>query len=306
MKRDGKLRLLLEEVITMIKKVVLPIAGLGTRFLPLSKELPKEFWPLADIPVIQYIVEEAVNSGAEEIIFVISPEKKMIVDYFGDSPKVDDVLKERNKTNLIETLDEFRQKFNGVKFSYVTQRTPLGDGHAILQAEKEVNEEACGVLFGDDVAYSKKPCLAQLEDVYKTCQKPVIAIRRVPAEMIPSYGILEVEKIANRFYKIKKIVEKPTLEEAPSDFAIVGKYIITPTVFDYLKKGGKPTKGKEMILADAFERMISDGKAVYGYEFEGDWLECGNKVNWMKSHLFLSLAHPEFGPILKKYLKDIL
>ncbi|MFA5464273.1 MAG: sugar phosphate nucleotidyltransferase [Dysgonamonadaceae bacterium] len=285
----------------MIKKVVLPIAGLGTRFLPLSKELPKEFWPLADLPVIQYIVEEAVDSGAEEIIFVISPEKKMIVDYFGESLKVNEILKERNRTSLIKELDDFKKRFEGIKFSYVIQKNPLGDGHAILQAEKEVAGEPCGILFGDDVAYSKKPCLAQLADVYKTCQKPVIAIRRVPKEMIPSYGILEVEKIANRFYKIKKIIEKPSLEDAPSDFAIVGKYLITSQVFDYLKKGGRPSKGKEMILADAFERMISDGKTVYGYEFEGDWLECGNKANWLKSHLFLSLKHPEFGPLLKKY-----
>lgn len=290
----------------MIKKVVLPIAGLGTRFLPLSKELPKEFWPLADLPVIQYIVEEAVDSGAEEIIFVISPEKKMIVDYFGESLKVNEILKERNRTSLIKELDDFKKRFEGIKFSYVIQKNPLGDGHAILQAEKEVAGEPCGILFGDDVTYSKKPCLAQLADVYKTCQKPVIAIRRVPKEMIPSYGILEVEKIANRFYKIKKIIEKPSLEDAPSDFAIVGKYLITSQVFDYLKKGGRPSKGKEMILADAFERMISDGKTVYGYEFEGDWLECGNKANWLKSHLFLSLKHPEFGPLLKKYLKDIL
>ncbi len=290
----------------MVKKAILPIAGLGTRFLPLSKELPKEFWPLADLPVIQYIVEEAVDSGVEEIVFVISPEKKMIVDYFGESPKVDKVLKERNKVPLIQKLEEFRKRFNGVTFSYVIQKSPLGDGHAILQADSNVGEEPCGVLFGDDVVHAEKPCLEQLSDVYKTCQKPVIAIRRVPKEMIPSYGILEVEKIANRFYKIKKIVEKPSLENAPSDFAIVGKYVLTPSVFDYLKKGGKPVKGKEMILAEAFERMIGDGKTIYGYEFEGDWLECGNKINWMKSHLFLALKHPEFGPALKKYLKEIL
>ena len=290
----------------MIKKIILPIGGLGTRFLPFSKELPKEFWPLVDRPVIQYIVEEAVDSGAEEIIFVISPEKKMIVNYFGDSPKVEKILKERKNGPFIEELNKFKKKFEGVKFSYVIQKNPLGDGHAILQAESKIGDEPCGVLFGDDVIHSPEPCFAQLTEVYKTAQKPIIAIRRVPEEMISSYGILEVEKIANRFYKIKKIVEKPHLREAPSDFAIVGKYILTPTVFDYLKKGEKPAKGKEMILADAFGRMISDGKTVYGYEFEGDWLECGNKANWMKSHLFLSLKHPEFGPILKKYLKNIL
>lgn len=290
----------------MIKKVILPIAGLGTRFLPFSKELPKEFWPLADLPVIQYIVQEAVDSGVKEIVFVISPEKKSIVNYFNDSPKVEEVLKTRNKSDLIKKLDEFKEKFKGVSFSYVVQKNPLGDGHAILQAEKNVNNEACGVLFGDDVVSFENPCLNQLINVYKTCQKPVIAIRRVPKEMIPSYGVLELEKIANRFYKIKRIVEKPKLEDAPSDFAIVGKYVLTPEVFDYLKKGGKPSKGKETILADAFERMIKDGKSIYGYEFEGDWLECGNKINWMKSHLFVSLNHPEFKEELRKYLKKII
>ncbi len=256
--------------------------------------------------MIQYIVEEAVDSGVKEIIFVISPEKKMIVDYFGDSPKVESVLKERNKTPLISKLEEFKKRFNGVTFSYVIQKSPLGDGHAILQAESYIGEDPCGVLFGDDVVHAETPCLEQLANVFKTCQKPVLAIRRVPEEMISSYGILEVEKIANRFYKIKNIVEKPHPEKAPSDFAIVGKYILTSSVFDYLKKGGKPSRGKEMILADAFQRMIKDGKTIYGYEFEGDWLECGNKVNWMKSNLFLSLKHPEFGAALKKYLKEII
>ena len=290
----------------MIKKVILPIAGLGTRFLPLSKELPKEFWPLVDLPVIQYIIEEAVNSGVKEVIFVISSEKKMIVDYFGDSLKVEKILKERNKVKLIEKLNGFKKIFKNISFSYVIQKNPLGDGHAILQAKSYISKKSCGVLFGDDIIYSKIPCLEQLAKVFKRFQKPVIAIRRVPKEMISSYGILKVEKIDNRFYKIKKIVEKPSFKDAPSDFAIVGKYILTPLVFDYLKKEKKPSKGKEMILANTFEKMIKDGETIYGYEFEGEWLECGNKINLMKSHLFLSLKHPKFGPILKKYLKKII
>jgi len=290
----------------MIEKVILPIAGLGTRFLPLSKELPKEFWPLVDLPVIQYVVEEAISAGAKEIIFVISAEKRMIVDYFQNSPRVEKILKERNKISLINGLEEFKKKFSGITFSFVQQKNPLGDGHAILQAKKYIEDNSCGVLFGDDVVYGEKSCLAQLADVFKTCQKPVMAVKRVSKEMISSYGILEVEKIANRLYKIKKIIEKPSLEEAPSDLAIVGKYILTPSVFDYLERKKKPTKGKEMILADTFQEMIKDGKAIYGYEFEGDWLECGNKINWLKSHLFLSLKHSEFGPILKKYLKEII
>jgi UTP--glucose-1-phosphate uridylyltransferase len=290
----------------MIKKVLLPIAGLGTRFLPLSKELPKEFWPLADIPVIQYIVEEARDSGAKEIVFIISPEKKIIFNYFKESEKVEKILKERNKGPLIEKLKEFKDSFKDISFSYVVQRKPLGDGHAILQADEKIGNNPCGVLFGDDVVSFKNPCLGQLDNIFRNYKKPVIAIRKVPKEMIPSYGILEVEKIANRLYKIKKIVEKPSIEEAPSDFAIVGKYILTPDVFCYLKMAGRPSKGKEMILADAFQRMIKDGKSIYGYEFEGDWLECGNKINWMKSNLSVSLNHKEFGSELRKHLKDIL
>jgi len=290
----------------MIKKVLLPIAGLGTRFLPLSKELPKEFWPLADIPVIQYIVEEARDSGAKEIVFIISPEKKIIFNYFKESEKVEKILKERNKGPLIEKLKEFKDSFKDVSFSYVVQRKPLGDGHAILQADEKIGNNPCGVLFGDDVVSFKNSCLGQLDNIFRNYKKPVIAIRKVPKEMIPSYGILEVEKIANRLYKIKKIVEKPSIEEAPSDFAIVGKYILTPDVFCYLKMAGRPSKGKEMILADAFQRMIKDGKSIYGYEFEGDWLECGNKINWMKSNLSVSLNHKEFGSELRKHLKDIL
>jgi UTP--glucose-1-phosphate uridylyltransferase len=290
----------------MIKKVLLPIAGLGTRFLPLSKELPKEFWPLADIPVIQYIVEEARDSGAKEIVFIISPEKKIIFNYFKESEKVEKILKERNKGPLIEKLKEFKDSFKDISFSYVVQRKPLGDGHAILQADEKIGNNPCGVLFGDDVVFFKNPCLGQLDNIFRNYKKPVIAIRKVPKEMIPSYGILEVEKIANRLYKIKKIVEKPSIEEAPSDFAIVGKYILTPDVFCYLKMAGRPSKGKEMILADAFQRMIKDGKSIYGYEFEGDWLECGNKINWMKSNLSVSLNHKEFGSELRKHLKDIL
>jgi len=291
----------------MIKKAVLPIAGLGTRFLPLSKELPKEFWPLADLPVIQYIVEEARDSGIEEIIFVISPEKRMIVDYFNGSAKAEKILKQRNKSSvLLDMLTEFKDSFKDVSFSYVIQKNPLGDGHAILQAAEKIGDDSFGVLFGDDVVDYKIPCLGQLVNVYKTCQKPVIAIRRVSEEMISSYGILNVEKIANRFYKIKGIVEKPELKFAPSDFAIAGKYVATPTVLDYLRKEPKPKRGKEIILANIFEKMIEDGHSVYGYEFEGEWLECGNKLNWLKSHMYYSLKHPKLGPQLKKHLKEIL
>jgi len=293
----------------MIKKAILPIAGLGTRFLPLSKIFPKEVWPLVDKPVIQYLVEEAKQSGISEIIFVISPEKKAVVDYFQKyylqkSPKIEKKLREQGKVNLLEELKKMEELCQGLSFSFVFQKKPLGDGHAILQAKDLVKDEPVAILFGDDIVESKTPCLLQLIKVFKTAQKPVIALSPVPKEKIPSYGIVEVEKIANRLYKIKKIVEKPAIDKAPSDLAIVGKYILTPEVFDYLKKA-RPSKKGEIILAEVFEEMIGDGKVIYGYQFEGNWLECGTKEGWLECHFYLTLKHPQYGLKLKEVLKKI-
>ena len=293
----------------MIKKAILPIAGLGTRFLPLSKVFPKEIWPLVDKPVIQYIVEEAKNSGISEIIFVISPEKKIVFDYFQKyppqkSPKLEKKLKERGQIAILEELKKLEELCQGLSFSFVFQKKPLGDGHAILQAKDLVAGEPAAVLFGDDIVESKTPCLAQLIKVFKTAQKPVISLSQVPKEKISSYGIVEVEKIANRLFKIKKIVEKPVIDKAPSDLAIVGKYILTPEVFDYLKKA-KPSKKGEIVLAEVLEEMIGDGKVIYGYQFEGNWLECGTKEDWLECHFYLTLKHPQYGLKLKEVLKKI-
>ena len=287
-----------------IKKVIIPIAGLGTRFLPLSKVVPKEFWPLVDIPMVQYIIEEAINSGIQEVIFVVKSEnKKIISDYLKPSVKLNKVFKERKKDSVLEELKKFEDIFKNVSFSYVLQKESLGDGHAVLQASKFAGEDPIACLFSDDIVDSKIPCLAQLKKVFKTCGKPIIALQRLPKEKLPAYGVFDVEKIANRFYKIKKIVEKPSIEKAPSDLVIVGKYILTPEVFEYLGKE-KKKKQEELILVDAFNQMLAEGKVIYGYEFEGEWLECGTKLNWLKSNLYLALNNPIYGPELKKYLKD--
>ncbi|MFH1180965.1 MAG: sugar phosphate nucleotidyltransferase [bacterium] len=243
-----------------VVKAIMPIAGLGTRFLPLSKALPKEIWPLLDKPIIQYVAEEALASGIKKIVFVVRPGKKMILDYFTD------------------------QK---IPFETVWQNEQLGDGHAILQAKSKIKNEAAAVLFGDDVVASKIPCLAQMIKVFEKYQKPVIAIYRLPKKMVSSYGIVGAEKIAPRVYRIKKIVEKPTAKEAPSNLAIVGKYIITPEVFDYLAKAKPGFKG-EIILAETFSKMLQEGKELLGYEFEGKWLECGNLEKWINSFLYLA------------------
>lgn len=288
-----------------VKKAIIPIAGLGTRFLPLSNVIPKELWPLADIPALQYIIEEAKASGIEEIVFVISPDKKIVLDYFKVSPNIEDTLKARKKYQILKIIKEFQESLKGISFSHVLQKKPLGDGHAILQAAKAVGEKTSAVLFGDDIVDSKTPCLAQLFKVFKTCQKPVLSLCKLPKEKLPFYGIVEVEKIANRLYKIKRIVEKPQIEDAPSNLAIVGKYVLTPEVFNYLKKTSIDKTG-EIRLSGAFDRMIKDGKIIYGYEFEGKWLECGNKLEWLKSNFYFSLKHPKYGPELRSFLKEIL
>jgi UTP--glucose-1-phosphate uridylyltransferase len=288
-----------------IKKAIIPVAGLGTRFLPLTKAIPKPILPLADRPMIDYIVEEAKKSGIERIVFVLSSEKNNILDYFKKNPRLENILEKRNQKDILKSLKDLDKEIENISFSSVIQQNPKGDGDAILKAQKIIGKDACGVLFGDDVILSKVPVLEQLENVFKTCQKPIVCLKRVPKNMISSYGVVKVDKIANRLYKIKDIIEKPKKQEdIPSDLAIVGRYIITPLVFEYLKKVNPNHKG-EIILAQALKDMLEDGKIVYGYEMEGEWLECGNKLNWLKSNLRICLQHPEFGPILKDYLKKI-
>ena len=292
---------------TEIKKAVILLAGLGTRFLPLSKIVPKELWPLVDKPVIQYILEEAVNSGIKEIIFVLRPDNKHILKYINykeSFSKIEKILKKRKEESLLEDIKGIENLLKGINFTFVYQKKPLGDGQAILETQKMIKEDPVGVLFADDIVDSKEPVLSQLINVFKTSEKPILSLYSLPKEKLSSYGVVEVEKIANRHYKINGIVEKPKIEELPSNFAIIGKYIITPDVFDYLKKT-KPTKKGEIILANAFSEMIQDKKTIYGREIEGEWLECGNKMAWLKSNLKLSLKSPKYSEELKKIIKEL-
>ena len=289
---------------TEIKNAVIPIAGLGTRFLPLSKITPKELLPLVDKPTIQYIIEEVRAAGIKEIIFIVRPKSKEVLDYFQKSPKLEKILKERKKESSLEEIKKLAEISEDISFSCVIQKEPLGDGHSVLQAKKLLNKEPCAVLYPDDVIDSNMPCISQLIQVFKTCQKPVIALKRMPREELYRYGTVGVEKIANRIYKIKKIVEKPSSEEIPSDLVIIGRYIHTPEVFQYLAKA-KPSKKGEIFTAEVLDKMISDGKIIYGYEFEGEHLDCGDKLGWLESNLYLSLKHPQFGPKIKKYLRGI-
>jgi len=294
---------------TQIKKAIIPIAGLGTRFLPLSKVLPKELFPLVDKPVIQYIVEEAKASGIKEIIFVNRPDKKEVQGYFKKYlkkiPELEEVLKMRKKNHLLKELKNLEKISKNISFSYIIQKEPLGDGHALLQAQSLIGRNPCAVLWADDVVESKTPCLLQLIKVFKKYKKPIMALYQVPKESFQFYGMIEGEKVDNRLYRIKKIVEKPkTIKEAPSNLAIVGKYILTPEVFEWLKKASL-NKNKELITDEVLGKETKDGKEVYGYAFEGKWLECGNKLAYLKSNLYLSLRHPHFGSKIKSYISKI-
>ena len=289
----------------MIEKAIILIAGVGTRFLPMSKAVPKELMPLVDKPMVQYLLEEAMNSGVKEAVFVISPgKKKEVVDYFKKSPKLEKMLKDKNKSELLERVEHLDEISKNINFSFVIQKEPKGDGHAILQARKLINEP-CGVFFTDDIVDSKIPCLEQLSQIFKTSKKPMMALKRIPADRISSYGVVRTEKIASKVFKIKGVVEKPEPDKAPSDLAILGRYIITPEVFDYLKMQ-QPNKKGEIILAEAFESMIRDGKMVYGYEVEGQWIECGDIYRWLQSTVYFSLKHPKYGEDLKKYIRGII
>ncbi len=287
-----------------IKKAIIPLAGFGTRFLPLSKSLPKEFFPLVDKPIIQYILNEVKKSDIEEVVFVVSPRQKMILEHFKKSPDIEKFLAKRNKQEILKEFKEFESLFEDITFNFAVQKEALGDGHALLQAAPKIKNQPVAVSFGDDIIDCETPALLQLINIFKTCSAPVIGLKELPREKVPAYGSVAVEKIAHNLYKIKKIIEKPSPSEIRSNLVIAGKYILTPDVFDYLKKAEPSQKG-EIILAEVFDKMLDDGKTIYGYELKGEWLECGDKMKWLKSFLYFSLKDPKFGKELKEYIKTI-
>lgn len=281
-----------------IKKAILPVAGFGTRFLPATKAQPKEMLPIVDKPVIQYLVEEAVASGIEEIIFVTGRGKRAIEDHFDVSYELEDTLVEKNKHALLAEV----QKISGLaKFSYVRQSLPLGDGHALLQAAHLLNGEPALVIFGDCLYDSEIPASKQLIETYEKYGDPVIGLSAVPEDQVSSFGVIDGIQLDEKTYEVKGMVEKPKQEEAPSNLVAVGKYVITPEVFEVL---GGMTHGKsgEIRLADAFDIMLNDGRALYGKILEGEWLDTGDKFNFVKATIHMGLKHPEIGEKLRTYL----
>ncbi|PIR73670.1 MAG: UTP--glucose-1-phosphate uridylyltransferase [Candidatus Moranbacteria bacterium CG10_big_fil_rev_8_21_14_0_10_35_21] len=286
----------------MIKKAILPVAGFGTRFLPATKSQPKEMLPVVDKPVIQYLVEEAVASGIEEIIFVTGRGKRAIEDHFDVSYELEETLVEKNKQDLLAAV----QKISGLaRFSYVRQPMPLGDGHAILQAAHLIGDEPVAVIFGDCIYDSKVPAIKQLMETYEKYGDPVIGMSRISKEEVSKFGVLEGIDLGEKNFEIKNIVEKPNVEDAKSNLVAVGKYIITPEVMKILASM-KSGKSGEIRLADAFDIMLAQKRPIYGKELEGEWLDTGNKLNFLKASIKLGLKHPEIGKKLKEFIKNEL
>ncbi|MBI2013502.1 MAG: UTP--glucose-1-phosphate uridylyltransferase GalU [Candidatus Colwellbacteria bacterium] len=284
----------------MVKKVIIPVAGLGTRFLPATKAQPKEMLPIIDKPIIQYLVEEAVASGVEDVIFITGRTKRAIEDHFDFSTELESHLSKNGKK---EMFDEVRNIAKLARFSFVRQSAPLGDGHAILSAEHLVHgDEPVGVLFGDDIVDSVVPCLAQLGEVFKKHGGIVIALETVPRSEVHRYGVVDAKKISGNVYEIKDIVEKPNPKDAPSNLVIAGKYIITPHVFHELKK--LDNSKDEIRLAYALKNII--GKMpVYGLKFEGKRYDCGSKLGLLKATVDFGLKHKTVGKDFRKYLKKV-
>ncbi|TSC56485.1 MAG: UTP--glucose-1-phosphate uridylyltransferase [Parcubacteria group bacterium Gr01-1014_18] len=284
-----------------IKKAIIPVAGMGTRFLPATKAQPKEMLPIVDKPVIQYLVEEAVASGIEEIIFITSIGKRAIEDHFDYSYELMQKLEAKGKKDLMEIV---RHVSSLAAFAYVRQPQPLGDGHAVLMARNLVGKnEAVAVLFGDDVVDSKVPCIGQLMEVYEKYGDPVVALMRVPKEEVSRYGVVGSVELGGRVHEIQQFAEKPKVEEAPSNLIVVGKYILTPGVLSMLEDI-EPDSGGEIRLAGAFNEWIKT-KPLYGCEFEGVRYDCGDKLGYVKATVDYGLKHPEVAKGLREYLKGL-
>ena len=287
---------------TKIKKAILPVAGFGTSFLPATKAQPKEMLPVVDKPVVQYLVEEAVASGIEEIIFVTGRGKRAIEDHFDVSYELEDTLVEKNKLDLLEAV----RKISGLaKFSYVRQPIPLGDGHALFQAAHLVDDdESVLVIFGDCIYDSVIPASKQLIDAYAELQTPIIGLTNIPREEVSKFGVVAGDWTNETTVDIRNIVEKPTVEDAPSTVVAPGKYILTYDVFRTLSTMTEGESG-EIRLVDAFNIMLREGKKIHGRLLEGEWLDTGDKFNFLKTMIHFGLKHPEVSAKLRNHLKAL-
>lgn len=282
-----------------VRKAIIPAAGLGTRFLPATKAQPKEMLPIVDKPTIQYIIEEAIASGIEEILIITGRNKKCIEDHFDRSIELELELEKSGKNELLEIVRDISDM---VDIHYIRQKEPRGLGHAINCAKAFVGDEPFAVLLGDDVVYSEKPCLKQLMDCYDEYKTSVLGVQAVPEKDVNKYGIVDGIHIEDKVYKVKDLVEKPKVEEAPTNIAILGRYIITPAIFEILDRTA-PGKGGEIQLTDALKTLI-DQEAMYAYIFDGRRYDVGSKQGFLEATIEYALRKPEIKDEFMEYLTE--
>ena len=283
-----------------IRKVVIPAAGLGTRFLPATKASPKEMLPLVDKPLIQYVVEEAVTSGIQEVIIVTGRGKRAIEDHFDVSFELEANLRANGKRKLLKDLQKITSLAN---FCYVRQAQALGLGHAIYQARHLVGQEPFAVLLGDDIIDARPPALAQMVKIYHQYQAPVIAIQRVDRQEVSQYGIIQGQTVAQGIQRVVDLVEKPSPARAPSRFAVIGRYILVPKIFDFIERI-QPGRNKEIQLTDAL-RLLARHQPLYACEISGRRYDAGDKLGFLKATVQFGLKNPELGLPFRHYLKSL-
>jgi len=289
-----------------VRKAVFPAAGLGTRFLPATKAQPKEMLPLVDKPLIQYAVEEAVQSGVENIIVVTGRGKSAIEDHFDVSFELEHLLESRGKQDLLASVRSISEMFN---IAYVRQKEALGLGHAVLRAKELVGPEPFAVLLSDDVISAQVPCLRQLLNIYESYGASVLALMEVQPDQISAYGIVDAEPLPHngsndRLFRIRSLVEKPAASEAPSNLAIIGRYVLMPEIFTSIESI-EPGKGGEIQLTDALKHLLGQ-RPIYGYRFEGKRYDAGDKLGFLKATVEFALARPDLGGLFGEYLSELI
>jgi UTP--glucose-1-phosphate uridylyltransferase len=284
-----------------VRKAVIPAAGLSTRLLPATKAQPKEMLPIVDKPTIQYIVEEAIKSGIEDILIVTGRGKRAIEDHFDKSYELEEELKKKGKNDLLAIVQDIS---NLVNIHYIRQKEPKGLGHAIYCTKTFIGDEPFAVLLGDDIIDSKEPCLKQMLEVYEKYQSTVIGVQPVPDDDICKYGIIDCIRESERVYKVKDLVEKPDRDTAPSNIVILGRYIISPRIFEFLENA-QPGKNGEIQLTDALKKL-AEVENVYAYNFVGDRYDVGNKMGYLKAMVELALKREDLRDDFLIYLKNLV
>ncbi|WP_257281354.1 UTP--glucose-1-phosphate uridylyltransferase GalU [Endozoicomonas sp. ISHI1] len=286
-----------------IKKAVFPVAGMGTRFLPATKACPKEMLPVVDKPLIQYAVEEAIAAGITDLVFVTSWTKRSIEDHFDKNFELEYKLEQAGKAELLDTVKSILPK--GVNCFYVRQQEALGLGHAVLCAKDIVGNEPFTVLLADDMIYcDKTPCLNSMIKLAQEDQSSVVAVEQVPMDQVNKYGVIDPVQLSDRLYKLKGVVEKPSVDKAPSNLSIVGRYVLQPRIFELLESTPRGAGG-EIQLTDAIATLLQE-QTIHAYEFDGIRYDCGSKLGHMKANVEYALRHPELNGRFKEYLQDVI